>query len=486
MKVDHHVLLVLLMLLVAQQAVAAPPNVVIFLIDDMGYADIGPFGCTKYPTPNLDRLAEQGEVFTDFHAASAVCSESRAALLTGCYPGRVSIHGALFPGDRRGIHPNEITLGELCQSRGYATGCFGKWHLGSEEEFLPTRHGFDHYFGLLYSNDMWRYRYGQHDLSEGEKKHRGKKYPPLQLWDDEQVVVDEVTPDHQKQLTTQCTEHAVSFIEKHAGKQPFFCYVPHSMVHVPLYVSEKFAGKSNAGIYGDVVMELDWSVGEVLAALKRTGVEENTLVVFTSDNGPWLRFGSHGGSAGPLREGKSTMFEGGHRVPCVMRWPERIKPGSRCDELCMQMDLLPTIAKLIGAELPSDRVIDGQDILPLMTDPNAKSPHEVMYCYIFKELRAIRDSRWKLVFPHTYRVPADAPPKNDGVPVRNVKQTTGLELYDLQNDIGEETDLSGSHPEVVNRLMQHAEEARSDLGDLLTDRTGNGIRPNLRLPRPGQ
>lgn len=297
-------------------AVEAPPaqeapNVVVIFIDDLGYADIGPLGCEAYPTPNLDRMAADGRVFTDFHAATAVCSASRAGLLTGCYPGRVSIQGALPPNAPIGLHPNEVTIAEVCKSKGYATACFGKWHLGDRPEFLPTRQGFDEYFGLPYSNDMWPYPPGREDLEHGKRGN----YPPLPLYEGERIVNANVTPQDQTQLTTQYTERAVDFIDRHAGKQPFFLYVPHSMVHVPLYVSEKFAGKSGAGLFGDVMMEVDWSVGEILAALERGGVADDTLVVFTSDNGPWLNFGEHAGSAKPLREGKGTMWEGGYREP---------------------------------------------------------------------------------------------------------------------------------------------------------------------------
>lgn len=457
------------------------PNVVIIFIDDMGYADIGPFGCDAYPTPNLDRMATEGRVFTDFHSATAVCSESRAALLTGCYSKRVSIFGALHPGATVGLHPAEVTLAELCKSRGYATACFGKWHLGDAPEFLPTRQGFDEYFGLLYSNDMWPYLDGEDSLAAGTRKRGDEPYPPLPLYDGEEVVNASLTPADQAQLTTQYTERAVAFIDHHAGERPFFCYVPHTMVHVPIYVSEKFAGKSGAGLYGDVVMELDWSVGRILKALQRGGVADNTLVVFTSDNGPWLTCGDHAGSARPLREGKQTMFEGGYREPCVMRWPGRIPPATACDELCTTMDLLPTIAGLIGAEVPTDRVIDGKDILPLMTDHGERSPHEVMYCYFNGELRGVRDRRWKLHLPHHYPTLAGREGGTGGKKARMDRSQIGTALYDLKADRGETTDVSADHPEVVARLMQHVETARHELGDKLTDREGSAVRPVGRV-----
>ncbi len=463
----------------AEAESAQPPNVVIIFIDDMGYADIGPFGCEAYETPNLDRMAAEGKVFTDFHSATAVCSASRAALLTGCYPERVSVLGALRPRSRTGLHPDEVTIADACKSRGYATACVGKWHLGDQPEFLPTRQGFDEYFGLPYSNDMWPYPYGETTL---KAKRGGGSLPPLPLYENEEIVDAEVTPEDQAQLTTQYTERAVDFIERHAGERPFFLYVPHSMVHVPLFVSEKFAGKSGAGLYGDVVMELDWSVGEVIDALERTGVDENTLMIFTSDNGPWLNFGDHAGSAGPLREGKGTMFEGGYRGPCVMRWPAGIPAGTSCDALATTMDLFPTICGMIGADLPSDREIDGKDILPLITGESNESPHDVLYCYYGRALHAVRDPRFKLHLPHPYRTLEGKKPGSGGKPVAYNRATIGVRLYDLQNDVGETTDVAGEHPKVVRRLLGEAEAARSALGDRLTGVKGSEIRPPGRVP----
>lgn len=457
---------------------SSPPNIVILFVDDMGYADIGPFGCEAYKTVHLDQMATEGRVFTDFHSATAVCSASRAALLTGCYPERVSILGALFPGARVGLHPDEITIAELCKAQGYATACYGKWHLGDLPEFLPTRQGFDEYFGLPYSNDMWPYRNGETTLAGGHRMHSGKRMPPLPLYENEKIVNPEVSPEDQEQLTTQYTERAVDFIERHAGKRPFFLYVPYTMVHIPLFVSDKFAGKSEAGIYGDVVMEIDWSVGEMLAALKSKGVDENTLVIFTSDNGPWLNFGDHAGSAGPLREGKGTMFEGGYREPCVMRWPAQIPAGTSCDALATTMDLLPTIAGLIDAVLPQDRAIDGKDILPLISGESSETPHNVFYCYYNRELHAVRDQRWKLHLPHHYRTLAGKEPGSGGVGAKYEKAGIGVQLFDLQVDIGETKDVSANHPKVVRRLLAEAEAARVSLGDRLTGVKGTEVRPS--------
>ncbi|MEM9187484.1 MAG: sulfatase [Planctomycetota bacterium] len=459
----------------------APPNVVIIFIDDMGYADIGPFGCEAYATPHLDRMAAEGRVMTDFHSATAVCSASRAALLTGCYPERVSIHGALFPGARIGLNPDEFTLAELCKSRGYATACFGKWHLGDKRPFLPLQQGFDEYFGLPYSNDMWPYPNGEVTFANGKRMRGRKPMPDLPLYAGNDIVDANVTPDDQAQLTTQYTEHAVDFINRSADG-PFLLYLPHTMVHIPLFVSDKFRGKSGAGIYGDVVMELDWSVGEVLKALKRNGVDQRTLVLFTSDNGPWLQFGDHGGSAGPLRGGKGTMFEGGYRVPCVVRWPGTIPAGSSSDELCSTMDLLPTVAGLIGATPPTDRKIDGKDILPLLRGGgDARSPHEFFYCYFNRQLRAVRDRRWKLHLPHTYQMIGNRRPGTNGRNGGAELAEIGQELFDLKADPGETLNVAAQHPEVVRRLLGVAEAARAELGDTLTGRKGDTIRPAGRF-----
>ncbi|MEO1496922.1 MAG: sulfatase [Planctomycetota bacterium] len=463
-------------------AAAAPPNVVVILIDDMGYADIGPFGCTAYPTPHLDRMAAEGRVFTDFHAGSAVCSESRAALLTGCYAKRLSLSGALFPGDPVGLHPEEVTLAELCRAEGYATACYGKWHLGDRPEWMPTRQGFDDYFGLLYSNDMWPYRDGEHTLERGRRRWGSGPAPPLPLHDGERIVDTNVTPDDQRRLTTRYTERAVAFIEEHARERPFLLYVPHSMVHVPLYVSEKFAGKSGAGLYGDVVMELDWSVGQILTAVDGAGVGDNTLVVFMSDNGPWLSFGDHGGRADPLREGKNTIWEGGHRSPCVVRWPARVPAGTRCDELATAIDLLPTVAALIGAE-PPDRAIDGVDISGLLSGDLDVSPREVLYGYHRGGLKSVRDRRWKLILPHKYPSIVAGQPGAAGRPGRYERVSVGLELYDLKSDVGETRNVAEEHPEIVARLQTHAEAARSELGDALTGRVGTAVRPAGTAPK---
>ncbi len=446
-----------------------PPNVVIIFIDDMGYADIGPFGAKGYETPNLDRMAAEGRCFTDFLVSSAVCSASRAALMTGCYHRRVSISGALGPGAKIGLNPNEVTIAEICKQKGYATAIFGKWHLGHHPKFLPQAQGFDEYFGLPYSNDMWP----RHPTA-------GSRFPPLPLIAGRTVVNPDVQPFDQRLLTTWYTQRAVDFIERNHDR-PFFLYLAHNMVHVPLYVSDKFAGKSKRGLFGDVVMEVDWSVGQILDALRRWGIDRHTLVIFSSDNGPWLSYGDHAGSAGPLREGKGTTFEGGIRVPTIFWWPGRIPPNSRCDELASTIDILPTVAALIGAKLPRHK-IDGKDIRRLMFDDTARSPHDVFYCYYAGgELQAIRDRRWKLHFPHRYRTLGGRPGGTGGKPVPYEIRTIELSLFDLKNDVGETTNVIDKYPEVAKRLMAAAEKAREDLGDRLRGVRGKGVRPPGRL-----
>jgi len=464
----------------AQSSKSELPNVVVIFIDDMGYADIGPFGATAFPTPNLDRMAREGRRFTDFHVSSAVCSASRAALITGCYHERVGISGALGPNSKIGLSASEITLAEICKQKNYATTCIGKWHLGHHPKFLPTHHGFDSYYGLPYSNDMW-----PNHPEELAKRAAGVEvtsgYPPLRLLENATIIDAEVTGQEQSQLTTNYTQRTVDFIRKHRH-EPFLVYLPHSMVHVPLYVSSKFAGKSDVGLFGDVVMEVDWSVGQILDTLKEVGVDEKTLVIFTTDNGPWLSYGNHAGSALPLREGKGTAWEGGIRVPTLMRWPEKIPAGTSCDELACTVDMLPTIAGMIGAKLP-DHKIDGHDILPLMMGTaGAASPHETMPCYFANdELQAVRDPNWKLILPHQYRTLSGKHGGQDGIPAKYENVKTGLELYDMKNDRIESTNVAQDHPEIVARLEMAAERWRADLGDKLKDRKGSGIRPHAEL-----
>ena len=391
----HRGLIVLTLL--CALSIAAPraqrlPNFIIVYADDLGYADIGTFstltGASRPRTPHLDRMAAEGIRLTSFYVAQAVCSASRAALLTGAYSNRVGIQGALNHTAQYGLNPDEMTIAEVLKQRGYATAIYGKWHLGHQKPFLPLQHGFDEYYGLPYSNDMW-------------PRHPQQKnfFPDLPLIEGNDVV--KLDPD-QSQLTTSYTDRAVSFIERHRTT-PFFLYVPHTMPHVPLFVSRASTGNANGGLYGEVIAEIDRSVGRILEAVKKANLDNDTLVIFTSDNGPWMSYGNHAGSPGPFRESKGTSFEGGVRVPFVARWPGRIPKGAVGRLPAMTIDLLPTLAKLAGAPVPAERIIDGRDMWALMAGrPDAPAPHDALYFYWGGELHAVRSGRWKLHLPHPY------------------------------------------------------------------------------------
>ena len=452
------------------------PNIVLIFMDDMGYADIGPFGAEGYKTPNFDRMAAEGRKFTDFYVTQAVCSASRAGLLTGCYNVRVGIMGALGPKSNIGINGNEVTIAEICKQKGYATACYGKWHLGHHQQFLPMQHGFDDYFGLPYSNDMWPYHPNVLHLPMEE---RLKRWPHLPLIDKNKIINPQVTGKDQEQLTTQYTQRACQFIETNKDR-PFFVYLPHSMVHVPLFVSEKFKGKSGVGLFGDVMMEIDWSLGQIMETLRKHKLDKKTLVIFTSDNGPWLSYGDHAGSAKPLREGKGTMFEGGCRESTLMWWPGKIPANSVCKTPAMTIDVLPTIAKIIGAKLP-DHKIDGKNIWPLMSGESNESPHEAYLMYYGKQLQAVRMGKWKLHFPHGYRTMAGKPGGKNGIPNRYSQAKIGKELFDLEKDVSETTDVAAQHPDIVAKIDAIAEAARKDLGD--SKIKGSGIRPPGQLKK---
>jgi arylsulfatase A len=447
------------------------PNIVIVFTDDQGYSDVGVFGAKGFSTPNLDKMAQNGMRFTDFYVASPVCSPSRAALLTGCYPQRIGIPSVLFPErinedwnpkDRKsktGIHKDEITIVEMLKSKGYSTACFGKWHLGHHKQFMPLQQGFDEYFGLPYSNDM---RPG--------KKPNKNGYPKLPLIKGNDVY--RFMEDDQSMLTTEYTENAIDFIKRKKDK-PFFVYLAHSMPHIPLYVSAKFKGHSEKGIYGDVIEEIDWSVGQINKTLKELGLDENTLVIFTCDNGPWLIFGDHGGSADPLREGKFTTFEGGQRVPCIMKWPEKIPAGKECTEIASTLDILPTLAKITRSNLSSKK-IDGHNILNLMmAQKNAKSQTEEFFYYRGWALEAVRSGKWKLHLPHQYNKVIES--EDGNVHGRKgFKAEIELSLFDLSADVGETQNIAEKYPEVVKDLLSKIENMRNDLGD--GDVTGKGRR----------
>ena len=442
----------------------ARPNIVLIYADDLGYADLGCYGGTT-PTPNLDSIAAQGVRFTDFYVAQAVCSASRTALLTGCLPNRLGILGALGPNSKTGISDKETTIAEGLKEFGYKSAVFGKWHLGHLPKFLPTKHGFDEYYGLPYSNDMW-------------PRHPEAKpgaYPALPLIEGESIIAR--NPD-QKLLTTSYTNHAISFIQRHKS-EPFFLYLPHSMPHVPLYVSDEGKNKKGKGLFADVIAEIDRGIGRILATLKELKLEENTLVIFTSDNGPWLTYGDHAGSAKPLREGKGTSFEGGVRVPFVAKWPGRIKPGSVITEPAMTIDILPTLMRLQNPDWkPSpDMPIDGLDIRPLlMGDTTMKTPHEALYFYWGNQLQAVRVGDWKLHFPHDYGSIEGKAGATGGKPNGYTKKQIGVSLYNLRQDIGETKNLAGSEESVVELLKQKADAIRAEIGDTNTRQKGSAVR----------
>jgi arylsulfatase A-like enzyme len=454
-------------------AVKPPPNVVLVFVDDMGYGDLSCYGALGYQTPNLDRMAAEGTRFTSFLAAQAVCSASRTALLTGAYPNRVGISGALMPWANEGINASEETLAELLKAKGYVTGIVGKWHLGHHQEFLPLQHGFDEYLGIPYSNDMWPIDYDGKPATSGNKL----KYPPLPLIEGNQKIAEITTLADQDQLITRFTDRAVQFIQRHR-KQPFFLYLPHCMPHVPIGASERFRGKSGMGLYADTILELDWSVGQILQALKTTGLDRNTLVIFTSDNGPWFNFGNHAGSTGGFREGKGTSFEGGHRVPFIVRWPGVVPAGRVSNKLLSNIDILPTIANLCGAKLP-ERKIDGVDWTALLKGNDSVTPRrDFFYYYRRNSLEAVRRDHWKLVFEHPSRTYIGQAPGFDGKPgAAPENHLFPKALYDLRRDPAEAYDVQEQYPAIVAELETLAETARQDLGDDLQQRKGTGIRP---------
>ena len=451
------------------------PNVVIVFTDDQGYQDLSCFGSPNIYTPHLDQIAADGLRLTNFYAAQAVCSASRAALLSGCYPNRIGIKGALFPKSKIGINPMETTLAEMLQEQGYKTGIFGKWHLGHLPKFLPNNHGFDEFMGIPYSNDMWPVDYEGNQVDKNHPK--AKRYPQLPFFKNFDVVKEIKTIEDQAQLTTELTEAAVDFIERNKDN-PFFLYVPHPMPHTPIAVSDKFKGKSDQGRYGDVIMEIDWSVGQIMNKLKEHQLDKNTIFIFTSDNGPWLNFGNHAGSASPLREGKGTAWEGGQREPCVVSYPNGIEGGRVIDTPMMTIDLLPTIAEITGAKLPELK-IDGKSVWDIWTGKSNKSPHDAYFFYYkSNELHGVRYNDWKLYFPHTYRSLNGREGGKDGYPVNyDMNEIDEIELYDLKNDISESKNEADQHPKIVLEIKSLADEMRKKLGDKLLNIEGTENRP---------
>ncbi|MEO8498744.1 MAG: sulfatase [Planctomycetota bacterium] len=446
----------------ALRAESAKPNIVVLFCDNLGYGDVGCFGSTKHRTPHIDRMAAEGMRMTSFYSASGVCTPSRAALMTGCYPRRVGLHktdpdgAVLRPVSPNGLAPEEITIAEVLKAQGYATTCIGKWHLGDQAELLPTRQGFDSFFGIPYSDDM--------------TPREGQNWPDLPLMRDETVIEAPVDRDL---LTKRYTEAAVAFIEQNR-ERPFFLYLPHAMPgSTPHpFASEAFRGQSANGPYGDSVEEIDWSTGEILGAIKRLGIDENTLVIWTSDNGAPRRDPPQGSNA-PLSGWGYTTMEGGMRVPCVARWPGKIPAGKSCDELSTLMDLLPTFAKLAGGEAPTDHKIDGHDIWPLLAGtPDANTPYVAFYYYHMDQLQAVRDNRWKLHLSLAEK----------RTNLRDATAASDARLYDMASDFGETTNVAAANPDIVRRLKGLTELARQDLGD--RDRPGPNERPVGRVASP--
>ncbi|MDV7137275.1 sulfatase [Maribacter sp. TH_r10] len=439
------------------------------LTDDQGYQDVGVFGSPNIETPHLDQMASEGVKLTNYYAAQAVCSASRAGLLTGCYPNRIGIHNALGPDNTHGINSEETTIAEMLKTKGYKTAIFGKWHLGHYPEFMPNRHGFDEYFGIPYSNDMWPYHPQQGPIFN---------FPDLPLYENE-TVIDTLT--EQSQLTTQITERSVDFINRNK-ENPFFLYVPHPQPHVPLFVSDKFKGKSKRGLYGDVIMEIDWSVGQIMDALKKNGLEDNTIVIFTSDNGPWLSYGNHAGSALPHREGKGTAWEGGQREPFIIKYPDKLPAGKVVDVPVMAIDMLPTLASLTQSKLP-ELTIDGKDVWQVISGQTTKSPQKAYFFYYrVNELFGVRYGKWKMYFPHRYRTMEGQDPGKDGQPGEyRMVDLEEIELYNVENDESETQNIADQHPNIVTEIKLLANDMRSRLGDSLLELEGSETRQPGRL-----
>lgn len=449
--------------LVSRSSAPRARNVIVVLTDDQGWADLGCLGTPGIVTPSLDRLAREGARLTDFYVAQPVCSASRAALLTGCYPQRIGIAGALGPRSAVGLADGETTLAELCAARGLATALFGKWHLGDAPAFSPLRHGFQRFHGLPYSHDMWPHHPESPDA-----------WGDLPLLDGERVVAWNADP---ARYTREFSQQALTWMRGElAAGRPFFLYLAHPLPHVPLAASADFRGRTGAGLYADVLAEIDAGVGALLEELERHDAARDTLVLFTSDNGPWLSYGDHAGSAGILREGKGTTFEGGVRVPCLVRWPGVIPAGRVIRAPAMTIDVLPTVARALGAPLP-ELPIDGRDLLPLLTGASEEGPHPALFfSYGDGALEAARAGRWKLHFPHAYRTPR-GPPGRGGIPgAYDHGARIGLALFDLERDPGEQHDVAAQHPAIVAQLTALADAHRAELGDTLTGTVGRANR----------
>jgi len=439
------------------------PNIIFVLTDDLGFNDLSSYGSTIIHTPNLDKLASEGALLNSYYSPQAVCSASRASILTGSYPNRIGFSGALGPNSKKGINPNELLISEMLKDKGYKTAAYGKWHLGDNKKFLPTRHGFDDFYGILYSNDMWPFHAEYPD-----------SYPDLMLYDKETPI--KVLED-QSNLTKDLTTKSVEFIEKNKNN-PFFLYLAHPQPHVPLFASSDFKGKSENGLYTDVIQEIDHSVGAIMKALKENDLEDNTIVVFTSDNGPWLSYGEHAGSTGIYKEGKGTTWEGGQRVPCIVWYPNEIKPNTVISAPLMGIDWLPTFASVTNSKL-SENKIDGKNIWEVLINKTDKSPHEALFFYYHvNSLHAVRYGDWKMYFPHRYRTLNGRKGRNDGSPIKyQYVNLEKMELYNLVEDPSETKNIFDQHPEIAKKIEKLADIKRDEIGDDLTKVKGTENRP---------
>jgi arylsulfatase A-like enzyme len=449
------------------------PNVVIIMMDDMGYGDTEPYGMTQIATPNFNLLTKQSTRYTHYNVAQPICTASRAALLTGCYSNRVGMTGALLPASKIALNPNEETIASILKQAGYATGMFGKWHLGNKAPYWPTHYGFDTFFGIPYSHDIWN-RDKDGNLVTAKSDVRAT-WPPLPLIEGDKVIDSINSKQKLSELLNQLTQHSIQFIRKNKNK-PFFLYLAHSMPHTPIAPSVRFQGKSELGAFGDQIMEIDWSVGEILKTLDREGLAKNTIVIVTSDNGPWLNYGDHAGSSGGFREGKATSWEGGTRVPLWIRWPGKVEAGGINSMLMTNMDILPTLVAATGAHLPK-KPIDGINFLPVWTGKTTKDPREVFYYYFGKNsLEDIRYKHWKLVLPHSSSTYAKSLHGKDGNGGKIDKVDVPMALYDLAHDPGEAYDVQQNYPDIVKKMLELAEQARDDMGDDITHRAGKNLR----------
>ena len=454
------------------------PNIVLVLMDDLGYGDLSCYGALDFRTPNIDQIALDGIRFTNYLTPQAVCSASRAALLTGCYANRVGMAGALGPRSETGLAHTEVTIAEMMKQKNYATAIIGKWHLGDNQAFLPLSQGFDEYLGIPYSNDMWPMDY---DGAAAKPENYKSKHPILPLIKDNDKIAEIKTLEDQSTLTGIYTDAAISFIKRNKNK-PFFLYLAHSMPHVPINASKKFRGTSKQGLFGDVIQEIDDGIGRIMETLKSNGLDKNTIVIFTSDNGPWLNYGNHAGNPGGFREGKGTTYEGGHRVPFIVRWKGNIPSGQICNQLVSAIDIMPSIASICKLQLPENK-IDGVSLVSIFKgDMNATPRKNFLYYYRKNSLEAVRRDNWKLVFEHPSRSYLDQAPGKDGYPGNTPENVMmPYALYDLRRDPSEAYDVKDQNPLIVTELNKLAEEARKDLGDDIQNRKGEQVRPVGKL-----